>query len=99
MISWPVSLGIRNRAAIDRLASVEDDTATALREMVELADCFPGQYKPEFELGYWAGVAAGAERWWVRFEGDIRDHEFTVLGHSPAEALRSAAREARERIA
>ena len=35
-----------------------------------------------------------AERWYVRFEGDIRDNEFTVLGHTAADALRSATREA-----
>lgn len=46
--------------------------AAALRAMVDLADAFPGQFKPEFELGYWAGVAGDAERWYVRFEGDIR---------------------------
>ena len=77
---------------------MDDETAAALREMVELADSFPGQFKPEFELGYWAGVSEDAERWYVRFEGDIRDNEFMVLGHSPAEALRLAAREAQNRI-
>ena len=35
-----------------------------------------------------------AKRWYVRFEGDIRDNEFTVLGHTAADALRSATREA-----
>jgi hypothetical protein len=77
---------------------VDADTGRALREMVELADNLPGQFKPEFELGYWAGVAEGTERWWVRFEGDIRDNEFTVLGHSAAEALLKAAREASDRV-
>jgi hypothetical protein len=77
---------------------VDEETATALREMVDLAENFPGQFKPEFELGYWAGVPEGAERWYVRFEGDIRDSEFTVLGHSAAEALRLAARDAQARI-
>ena len=77
---------------------MEDETAAALRELVELADDFPGRFKPEFELGYWAGVSEGAERWYVRFEGDIRDSEFTVLGHSAAETLRLAAREVQARI-
>jgi hypothetical protein len=77
---------------------VNDDTAAALRDLVDLADGFPGAFKPEFELGYWAGVAEGAERWYVRFEGDIRDNEFTVLGHSAAEVLRAAAHEANVRI-
>ncbi|WP_432881117.1 hypothetical protein ACQPYH_36695 [Kribbella sp. CA-245084] len=77
---------------------MDDETAAALRELVEIADGIPGQFKPEFELGYWAGVAEGAERWYVRFEGDIRDNEFTVLGHSAAETLRLAAREAQARI-
>ena len=77
---------------------MDHDTATALREMVDLADHFPGQHKPEFELGYWAGVQDGAEQWYVRFEGDIRDNEFTVLGHTAADALRTAAREARSRV-
>lgn len=77
---------------------MEDDTAMALREMVDLADHFPGQFKPEFELGYWAGVQDGAERWYVRFEADIRDNEFTVLGHTAADALRTATREARSRV-
>jgi hypothetical protein len=75
-----------------------EDTAAALRDLVDLADGFPGAFKPDFELGYWAGVAEGSERWHVRFEGDIRDNEFTVLGHSAAEAPRSAVREAQARI-
>lgn len=53
--------------------------------------------KPEFELGYWAGVSTDAESWYVRFEGDIRGGEFTVLGHSAAEVLLNAAREAQAR--
>jgi hypothetical protein len=77
---------------------VDEETATALQEMVDLAENFPGQFKPEFELGYWAGVSAGAERWFVRFEGDIQGGEFTVLGHSAAEVLRLAAREAQARV-
>ena len=77
---------------------MDDDAATALREMVDLADHFPGQFKPEFELGYLAGVQDGAERWYVRFEGDIRDDEFTVLGHTAPHALRTAAREAQSRV-
>jgi hypothetical protein len=77
---------------------VDDDTAAALQDMVELAEKFPGSFKPEFQLGYWAGVAKDAEGWYVRFEGDIRDTVFTVLGHTAAEALREAMREAQERI-
>ena len=77
---------------------MDEDTANALSEMVELAENFPGQFKPEFELGYWAGVTEGAERWYVRFEGDIRDNEFTVRGRTAAEVLRLAAREAQARI-
>lgn len=77
---------------------VDEDTASALQEMVDCAESFPGQFKPEFELGYWAGVKDGAERWYVRFEGDIVDNEFTVLGHTAAEALRLAIREAQARI-
>ncbi|MGH8893221.1 MAG: hypothetical protein ACRDWY_07935 [Actinomycetes bacterium] len=77
---------------------MDEDTMSALREMVEMADAFPGGFKPEFELGYWAGVVGNAERWYVRFEGDIRDNDFTVLGHTAAEALRRAMTEARERI-
>jgi hypothetical protein len=73
---------------------VDEDTATGLRELVEVADSFPRQFKPEFELGYWAGVTDGAERWYVRFEGDILDNQSAVLGHSAAEALRKAASEA-----
>jgi hypothetical protein len=52
----------------------------------------------EFELGYWARVQDGAERWYVQFEGDISDNEFTVLGHTAADALRTAAREAQSRV-
>lgn len=89
---WPCSSS--DRATV---TAVDEDTATALREMVELSEGFSGQFKPEFELGYWAGVSEGHQRWYVRFEGDIRDNEFTVLGHSAAEALRLAAREARDR--
>jgi hypothetical protein len=70
---------------------VGDDTAAALRELVDLAEHISGQFRPEFELGYWAGVSEGAERWYVRFEGDIRDQEFTVLGRTAADALRTAA--------
>lgn len=66
--------------------------------MVEVVDTFPGAFRAEFELGYWAGVAEDAQRWYVRFGGDIRDDEFTVLGHSAAEALRTAAHEAVARI-
>lgn len=77
---------------------MDEDTAQALAELVELADGYPGQFKPEFELGYWAGVERGSERWYVRFEGDIRDDEFTVLGRSAAEALRLAISEARDRL-
>lgn len=77
---------------------VDQETAAALSEMVELADTFPGQFKPEFELGYSAGVAEGADRWYVRFEGDIRENEFTVTGRTAAEALRMAMREAQGRI-
>ena len=75
---------------------MSDDDAAALRELVALADSLPGQFRPEFELGYWAGVS-GAEAWYVRFEGDIEDTEFTVLGFTAAEALRRAAVEASRR--
>lgn len=77
---------------------VDDVTATALREMVDLTDDFPDQFKPEFEPGYWARVQDGAERWYVQFEGDISDNEFTVLGHTAADAVRTAAREAQSRV-
>jgi hypothetical protein len=80
------------------LTVVDENTESALRQLVEIADNLPGQFKPEFELGYWAGVSDGAENWYVRFEGDIRDTEFTVLGHSAAEALRDAAREVLSRL-
>jgi hypothetical protein len=80
------------------VAPADDDTATALREMVDLAEHIPGQFRPKFELDYWAGVAEGAERRYVRFEGDIRDTEFMVLGYTAADALRTAAREAQSRV-
>ena len=48
---------------------MDDDTATALREMVDLAERFPGAFRPEFELG-----------------------------HTAADALRTAAHEARTRV-
>ena len=44
---------------------MDDDTAAALRDLVDLAETFPGAFKPEFELGYWAGVTDGAEPWYV----------------------------------
>ncbi len=75
---------------------MDGDDATALRELVAMADNLPGQFRPEFELGYWAGVTE-AEPWYVRFEGDIEDTEFTVLGFTAAEALRKAAAEAQRR--
>lgn len=71
-----------------------DDAAAALQALVDLADAYPGQFKPEFELGYWAGVTGGADRWFVRFEADIAENEFTVTGHTAFEALRRAAVEA-----
>lgn len=77
---------------------MDEETAAALQEMVDCAEAFPGQFKPEFELGYWAGARAGAQRWSVRFEGDIVDNEFTVLGETAVEALRLAVREAQARI-
>lgn len=77
---------------------VDEDAAQALQDLVDFADGFAGQFKPEFELGYWAGVEPGAECWYLRFEGDIRDNEFTVLGHSATEVLRLAFSEARDRI-
>ena len=58
---------------------MDDETAAALRDLVALADSLAGQFRPEFDLGYWSGVE-GAEPWYVRFEGDIKDTEFTVLG-------------------
>ena len=57
----------------------DDDTAAALRDVVALADALPGQFRPEFELGYCSGVT-GAESWYVRLEGDIEAAEFTMLG-------------------
>lgn len=72
--------GRSKRRCLSYLGARGQDTAAALRELVDLAESLPGQFKPEFELGYWAGVSEGAERWYVRFEGDIRDNEFTVLG-------------------
>lgn len=78
---------------------MDSDTAAALQAMVDLVEELPGQFRPEFELGYWGGAADGGERWYVRFEGDIRDNEFAVLGHSAAEALRKAAHEALQRVA
>ncbi len=77
---------------------MDDDTAAALRDLVALTDASPGQFRPEFDLGYWSGVT-GAEPWYVRFEGDIEDTEFTVLGFTAAEALRRAGEEALRRRA
>jgi hypothetical protein len=85
-------------ADLATVTSVDEDTAAPLRDMVNLAENIPGQFRPEFALGYWAGVQVGAERWFVHFEGDIRESEFTVLGRSAAEALRIAAREVTARI-
>ena len=75
----------------------DSDVAASLAELVALADNYPGAFKPEFDLGYWAGVE-GAEPWFVRFEGDIEENEFTVLGFSAAEALRKAKAEAERRL-
>lgn len=75
---------------------MDQDTAAALADLVALAESLPGQFQPEFELGYWAGVTE-AEPWYVRFEGDIKGTEFMVLGLTAAEALRKAAGEARRR--
>ncbi len=77
---------------------MDDDTAAALRDLVALADALPGQFRPEFDLGYWSGVT-GAESWYVRFEGDVEGTEFTVLGSTAAEALRKAGEEALRRRA
>jgi hypothetical protein len=78
---------------------MEDDTAAALRELVQLADTMPGQFRPEFDLGYRSGVSDDAESWYVRFEGDIEGTEFTVLGFTAAQALRKASEEALRRRA
>ena len=77
---------------------MDDETATALRHLVALADSLQGRFRPEFDLGYWSGVE-GAEPWYVRFEGDIEGTEFTVVGFTAAEALRKAAEEALRRRA
>lgn len=77
---------------------MDDDTAAALRDLVALADALPGQFRSEFDLGYWSGVT-GAESWYVRFEGDVEGTEFTVLGFTAAKALRSAGEVLRRRAA
>jgi len=48
---------------------MDSDVGAALEALVRLANRLPGQFRPEFELGYWSGVAEGKERWFVRFRG------------------------------
>jgi hypothetical protein len=64
-----------------------NDTEAALKRLVDLAEEMSGQFKPEFELGYWAGVPASAECWWVRFEGDIRGCELVTDHRSLSDFL------------
>lgn len=78
---------------------MDDDTGVALQDLVLLADSLPGEFRPEFELGYWSGVSDGAESWCVRFEGDMQGTEFTVLGFTAAQALRKSGEEALRRRA
>lgn len=75
-----------------------DPTSDALHELVILSDAYPGQFRPEFDLGYWSGVQSGSDRWYVRFEADIADNEFTVTGATAEAALRSAIAEAQSRV-
>jgi hypothetical protein len=44
---------------------VDDDTAAALRDLVALADALPGQFRPEFDLGYWFGVTGQSLGTWA----------------------------------
>src|SRR5689334_24746139 len=44
----PISSGGRRQYG----GSMHDETAAALQEIVDLAENFPGQFMPEFELGY-----------------------------------------------
>ena len=76
---------------------MDEATATALRELVDLAETMPGGFRPEFELGYWAGVT-DADAWYVRFEGDISDGEILITAHSASEALRRAIEEVRSQV-
>jgi hypothetical protein len=78
-----------------------EDIAAALAALVETAETLPGTYRPEFTLGYWAGVTAGAEAWSCKFEGDILGDDgdsFFVLGHTAAEVLHRASDEAWRRV-
>ena len=68
-----------------------DATSEALARLAAMADALPGAFRPEFELGYWSGVDEGSESWYVHFEGDIEGNEFTVLGHTAADAINAAA--------
>ncbi|HEX4338206.1 MAG TPA: hypothetical protein VH062_20015 [Polyangiaceae bacterium] len=78
-------------------ADLGDDIVEALNALVNTADTLFGAYRPEFSLGYWSGVAEGAEAWSCTFEGDIRGDDgdrFFVTGHTAAEVLRRASDEA-----
>lgn len=75
----------------------------ALDQLVETANTLPGAFRPEFELGYWAGVdPAEADPWYVRFEGDIMgddgSEEFVLTGRTPTEVLARAHEEAWRRV-
>ncbi len=73
----------------------------ALATMVDTAERLPGQYKAEFTLTYWSGVAPPAEPWLCTVEGDIHGDDgdsFSVLGRTAAEALLRASDEAWKRV-
>jgi hypothetical protein len=74
----------------------------ALARLVATAATLPGQFRPEFELGHWSGVADGADAWYVSFEGDIDGDdggsEFTITGPTAQDVLVRAADEAWRRV-
>jgi hypothetical protein len=77
---------------------VDRELSEAMDELIQLIETMPGAFRGEFQLGYWGGVAEGADAWSVRFEADIVDTEVFLTGSTPSAALRDALKEAKRRI-
>ena len=77
---------------------MDPDLPEALDAMIELMQTMPGAFRGEFQLGFWGGVANGADAWSVRVEADIEDTEFFLTAPTPSQALRRAIEETKRKI-
>jgi hypothetical protein len=81
-----------------KIAVVDSELPEAMDELIELIETMPGAFRGEFELGYWGGIAEGADAWSVRVEADIVDTEFFLTGSTPSKVLREALEETKRKI-